>query len=104
MGEQAGPQAVGAQPTLLGGHPDHRARAVGERARAAARGTHLKGCWACGRWSAVHLINIRRNGHNRSHDVMLRFVKSSKIVASPGNLRGCGGRAKAAWNGGHAGT
>jgi len=91
VGEQDGPQEVGAQPTLQGGHADHRARVVGERARAAPRGTHLKGCWACGRWSAVHLINVRRNGHNRSHNVMLRFVGSSKIVASPGNFRGVEG-------------
>jgi len=51
VGELAGSQGVGAQPTLQGKHADHRARAVGERARVAARGDQTEG--ALGRWSVV---------------------------------------------------
>jgi len=95
---------VGAQPRLQGGHPEHHARDVGERARAAPQEGPNRRRFAGGRCSADHLINERRNGQTRSHNVMQRFVVSKKLVVSPCNFRGRRGRAQGVWKGGHLGT
>ena len=80
-GRRAGRAPGSGRTTNVVGRAPRPPRARSRRAspRGRPRGTQLKGRWAGGRWSAVHLIHVRRNGLNRSHNVMLRFVGSRKL-------------------------
>jgi len=80
-----------------------RARSRRESSRGRPRGTQLKGRWAGGRWSAVHLIHVRRSGQKRSHNVMLRFVGSRKLWRARAILEAMEGVPKGLGTGGHAG-
>ena len=80
-----------------------RARSRRESSRGRPRGTQLKGRRAGGRWSAVHLIHVRRNGQKRPHNVMLRFVGIRKLWRARAIFEAVEGVPKGPGTGGHAG-